>query len=1305
MLPSEEETLAPQDVQPFLPTPTQVGRALERTHTSSVDLHNVLQAPSNRSNSNNSSTGGARRFRTHLIGVFHHSTIDGLSRKEFWDEILRCLLTLNNAKRYAEYASSIKALAGPVRAAAQPLSQHQQQTVDVEGPSLQPGINHQQSLSVTSTATPTPLPSPMHRWRRGSSNTSGSSTSSNSVYFRRGSAGSTSSSWLPLGELEQGRGLLESTSAHNWCYLRRLSAVSAGSVDSAAGYPGDENLKKKQREMDLLFPPKTLLPPALNDTFRLSRCISVLRPLMAPGDSFYVKMYKLERQLLRNLRNPFASYFPAKRFRASGAEYTIYKIEAARVAAATPVAANSLQESSATASPEGHRQHDMSPPRAAPEECDSIDYSSFTGVVTLRLSETLTAGLLTACRERKMTLNGLITTAAAVALSRMLWRRQRVMQQHSLLADLSCVAAAATAAHEWSQQHHQPSMWDSMASPKEQQEQEGPFLLQPQDGATPQRVAQGDDGETGGLPPFLASARAAAAQEAAAANIERTQLSANWGNLFSSISSKGASKGTQQTLSPSAHDSSPPLPGGGMQRLPSIQELLRMPQPDSSSSNSKRGTKEALPRSAVSRSNASGLTGRWSLSHIREMLQQLTLWSPVSGEGPPGKVNRQFVKHKGPVYIYTLQAVSGRRWLDSWLQGERQPEAHARGRKKLPRDDRMFEEFLLQHFTSSLKSHKCSRYVAAVAATPVPASANASNATSHAQPPRHPASLPWVSGSNTSSGSLSGGNISTRSVSSGHCRHRSPNDVNAARPQATEAFCNSTAGQQQRHCPTAAAAPAATVDGMELRQRYWKPWAPREPVQSPAAVSYSSSRCFSTPGGLTETAGHSSVSTTSSLPGGQASTISADSLEDTEKAATTQPTKSKSSASCSRRLQAHTRTISSRISRGLRMITQWIWGSSSTSSTMQESQKQQLQQRQLPFGLGSFALLMPLRLRVPVECDEGADAVWALGKACTDSVQEFVSLANPSLGTANFQLIAAFVEEMRGKLKVLRVFRDDAFARPSVFLMSNGGAWGGGPVNKFAAEIHEQLRSVTERHRRLLQRMLQQHSLLQHRAIKRQMLHQLPAQIHGGAGATDAALKNRRQCSGRKAARNAKSSARADNPPSTSPAAAASARRNSVTRGASVDLLMSPVAASCREQQPLLQQQQQQLGAEAMRTPEGPLGNWERLLPPLEPFDVWIDSSWSVVAQHDTGLNYFAHNCVTIGGRMNWSLQYHSNLTSREIAALYASYILEVLEEAHEQHVQKQMEQHQQLHQQPPPLSASSGIGCTTSTPLETMQE
>lgn len=125
-----------------------------------------------------------------------------------------------------------------------------------------------------------------------------------------------------------------------------------------------------------------------------------------------------------------------------------------------------------------------------------------------------------------------------------------------------------------------------------------------------------------------------------------------------------------------------------------------------------------------------------------------------------------------------------------------------------------------------------------------------------------------------------------------------------------------------------------------------------------------------------------------------------------------------------------------------------------------------------------------------------------------------------------------------------------------------------------------------------------------------------------------------------------------------------------------------------------------------MGTLEAPMRHWERLLPPLEPFGISVDSSWSIVTQHDTGLNYFAHNCVTIGGRMNWSLQYHSNLTSREIAALYASYILQVLEEAHEQHVQKKLQQHQQqFQQQPPPLSASAGIGGIMPAPLESMRE
>ncbi|XP_026193959.1 uncharacterized protein LOC34624006 [Cyclospora cayetanensis] len=1273
MLPSEEELTTAADASLPLPTPQQIGRALERTHTSSITLSSSQpQQPKQRSSSNK----GHRRFRTHIIGVFHHSTIDGLSRKEFWDELFKCITTLSNSKQYAEYASRVKALTAVTAVAAQLSAQCQQESHEGGGPLHQQGCKN--PASAASTAMQTPTMSPVNRWRRGSSNSTSTDNAGGGLYLRRSSAGSTCVTCLPLLEFEHCKGPLDSPTAHSSSYIRRLSAVSAGSVDRAAVYAREDTTQNGQDTTTVLPPPPTVLPPALNELFRVSRCVSLLRPLMYPGGGFHVRMYMMERQLMQTLRNPFASYYPSARFRASGSEYKFHKDEVTN-----PAFPNCRQQQlfPPRASRQVKQQHDVPFPREHSGEPKYPESSAFTGVITLRLSQKLTSGLLSACKEKNMTMNGLITTAAAVALSRMLWRRQHVMQQHCMLADLSRVAAAAIAANCWPQQHQ--SLWD--AAPQNQQDRP---LLKPVDEETPQGCTKGTISEQENPSPNVTFAHAGIEQDTLGkAQKRQAQMPMKSGALLSP-NDKGSTSLTEALCRLQRNDTSLAV-GKEIQRLPSIQELLTMPQRVGSGN---KGPKGLLSRSVMSRRNATTLRSGWSLSHIPEMLQQLTLRSPVSGEGLPGDSSRHFFRHKGPVYIYTLQAISGRRWLDSWLHKQQQyPDKHSRGRKRNTKDDRHFEEFLLQHLTISMKRHKCSRSIAAMAAASAAMviSGSPSAASLQTQSPRYPPSLLWGS-SSSSSRSTSGSRISSDTQA---CQQRNTNEAGSAGHHGNEAFFKTE--QPQRHSSGVSAdePPAIAVPDIMQKVRRCRDSVDSEKVPE----AFSKPFCKRTCHGFLETSGHSSVSTCSSLYCTRASTISADSIEETDKSSVYSAVSSTNSTSCSKRLRDQTHTVSSRISRGLRQVSQWLWGAPSSSTHKQSTQIQQQHKQLPPFGLGSYALLMPLKLRVSVECDEGADAVWALGKACTDSVQEFASLTNPSFGTLNFQLISSFVEEVRGELKCLRPFKDDAFARPSVFLISNGGVWTGGPISKFSSEIHGYLRAATDRHRRMLRHMLHQQMVLQQKATKRQVLSPLPPQFSGVAGAPDASLRNKRQGGGRRSARSSKIFVRADAPPAAS-IIKATASRNSSVRSPAADVKLSSVVNSPIDKQQYLKSQPASY-TEGICGVEGLVDDLDGLLPYLEPFDISIDSSWSIVSQHDTGLNYFAHNCVTIDGKLNWSLQYHSNLTSREIAALYAAYILEVLQEAHEQHIhmKAQQQQHQQQKQQylqaPPPSAAARNSG------------
>ncbi|CDJ40038.1 hypothetical protein, conserved [Eimeria tenella] len=1261
--------LVPSEKMPFvaphgnsMPAVSQAVSGLKRPATSPVYMQdNLCELPVGTVNKGN---GAGRRFRTHIIGVFHHSTIDGLSRKEFWDEILRAIIVISNAKIYADYASRVKALTEATAITSRSSTHFRQHTLSSE-----PRLHQQGSMQLVSNSTAamqTPLTSQTYRWRRGSSSNTNTTRSSGTVYLRRCSAGSPNAGEFPIRGKDCSGDPFESPSASNWCYYRRLSAVSAGSVDSSAAYLSESPPQSTNYLPELqLRPPETILPPALNELFPVSPCVTLLRPLMCAGYGIHVRMYMLERELMKALRNPFAAYYPSKRFRASGSEYKAYN-QAAKAAIAAKSSPNQ-QANRTTRKAPLREQGDGELPfhKSHPEECKTSGDVALTGVVTLRLSEDLTAGLISACRERKMTMNGLITTAAAVALSRMLWRRQQVMQQHCLLAELSRVAAAANGAQCWPPQ--QQSLWSSAAV-----QQNSTHFPSAPDTGTPFAGAVAHGSKEGYLPSVLESSPASSELDSGKAATAAGGQSPTSCDTCSSIHSKGPVVSPQNTLTPFESPSTPVISSGSLDRLPSVQDILQTPVPGACHS-SKEETGTTLQRSAASGKSAVSLRSGWSVSHVKEMLQQLTLRSPVSGEGLPGESNRQFIRHKGPVYIYSLQAISGRRWLDKWLQErKRQPQTPARGRKRIPGDDKQFEEFLLQYLAVSMRSHRCSRALAAIAAASVAlgASTGPPSPSLHLLSPRQPSNLPGGrTGSSSRSASSSGSRCTAQRRQQGH-----PNEFGSDRRPGSEAFSNEA---EKKRCDgsTSAANIALTVNTAEVLQRHRKACATEKIAGSPCS---SKGSVFNKAAeGFVETTGHSSLSTSSSLHA-----VSAASLDDTVvRSSIHSLAKSNSRASCSRRLHDHRRSVASRITRGLRLITQWIWGSSKRCTTEEGSDDQPEQTKAPPYGLGSYAFLMPLKLRVPAECNGRADAVWALGKACTEAVHRIVSLPSSSFAFFNFQLISSFVEEVRGELECLQPFRNDAFARPSAFLISNGGVWAANSLNRFSAKIHAQLREAPERHLRLLHRVIQHQMVLQQRHSKKPMLPPLPAQHSCGGGAADAALKSKRQHGSRRTACSSKCSGRANDQMTVSPVLAATALYVSGTHVAAADGKLSSHVMFPSGQMPDVQHQQP-VEKENASGLECLAGGLEELMASLEPFDISVDSSWSIVSQHNTGLNYFAHNCVTVNGKMNWSLQYHSNLTSREIAALYASNILEVLQEAYELHVQEKVKQRGQQHSQ-----------------------
>ena len=63
---------------------------------------------------------------------------------------------------------------------------------------------------------------------------------------------------------------------------------------------------------------------------------------------------------------------------------------------------------------------------------------------------------------------------------------------------------------------------------------------------------------------------------------------------------------------------------------------------------------------------------------------------------------------------------------------------------------------------------------------------------------------------------------------------------------------------------------------------------------------------------------------------------------------------------------------------------------------------------------------------------------------------------------------------------------------------------------------------------------------------------------------------------------------------------------------------------------------------------------------------------YSLPLFYQAGVNMFCHNVVTLGGRMCWSLQYHTNLTNKILATEYGKQILLIIHELVQQQSTRQ---------------------------------
>ncbi|KAF7457612.1 Condensation domain protein [Cryptosporidium felis] len=111
-------------------------------------------------------------------------------------------------------------------------------------------------------------------------------------------------------------------------------------------------------------------------------------------------------------------------------------------------------------------------------------------------------------------------------------------------------------------------------------------------------------------------------------------------------------------------------------------------------------------------------------------------------------------------------------------------------------------------------------------------------------------------------------------------------------------------------------------------------------------------------------------------------------------------------------------------------------------------------------GLGSYAVLMGLDMKVERECISDVERMWELASNTNKKIHSIVDSKDPSSVIFEWHVISGFIHDLansptRSDKNHLLMQLGDPTIRPSSFLVSNGGLWDSGPLEELVKRINE----------------------------------------------------------------------------------------------------------------------------------------------------------------------------------------------------------------------------------------------------------
>ncbi|PHJ24256.1 hypothetical protein CSUI_001892 [Cystoisospora suis] len=1150
-------------------------------------------------------------YRTHIVGVFHHSVMDGLSRQNFWNELSCFLLVLQNLDRCESYVLDLQATtAAHVNVPSHP-----------QAGRTAPSVAQERALPTGHITADSPSGSVLHS--------------------RRSSQDAM-------------------TSIDHWGGKSAVSVAVQGCSKTPL--------------------PVTRLPEAVTTATPLPIPLEMLKiVLLAPH--LLAWGYVWERRSFRLIRNPFPAYYPPAHFRSEAMWHRGLKL----AAAAQTCSSRIPLESSVHAT--GDR--------------------AFTSVIPIYLGKDLTDKLIWICRGKKTGLNGLIIAAAAVAMSEMIWNRRELLEELDHLLDQKGEVsighlrraqgdARGVARDTWSEEEDLVGLCSvGVLSGSSATRRPCCQSLAETSAAPASYRTEPAEGCTGPEDPAVFSAPVPPAATTPTESL-------------SSAQGKGATKltsGFERTSTTSeSHTDSCRLKRGSEGCVHHGKNCLLYGE-------SRRGTCDC-PLPPAHKIRAALMKGLRRVGYFLEQLS--TVFRKPAGEIDPLRLGASRVEnHRRPVYLYSLQAISGRRWFKHaekafeptefedqamlhdflieearsslghiaslGLQSERPPvvpDTQRRLRRAKSPPQSIHRRVTTMHHSSapqrgctsatealadgSDKGSHCglssSEVLSALAAD---STGDTTEAQGRVAEPAFAESRSFVLGSpvptlETGSFSLadplvrtSGRNPDEATQRESNSYHFSPKrsvrqGVSTELPEANGLEHHLSEKRRTGHQPRRRTVPIAElVPGALIK----------DGSLSSGCETEGSDRAATTPGPASKP---SSVACSSVC-----STACFDEVEDGPPSnlldgscgvAGTSPTEAKDSFRSSLAASlARARSWIERKSRGKpsRVASKQgvveCLGKPNWAKQLEHIDSTQVLPRP---GMGSYALVMPIRLRVSPDCASLGTSLWELANKAAKDVHTIVNAQHafrPSYALIPWHSVTVYARSVVDNLNLLsKVSRMNPSYRPSAFLISNGGKWDATCMETFMRHLILEVVHTAKKQR----------SLAVYRQLRQQMCEEGwcdRGTERGPVPSSQSLASSPVGCCSPLGTRYSWGSGR---PPEPS----VPDRDEPVKSGSSLCHSRRPgsLPGSSPPLQPHVSRTFENIATK--KSASFPTG-----VPKFHPSSLKIESSWSAVAQHNVGLNYFAHNVATVNGALNWTLQYHTNTVSRELAACYARRILSIL--------------------------------------------